>query len=315
MINPSIKYPDSLLKYLGKKELEIICKIFNAKNLETIDIEKVLSKKILPINGFLQKELSYNEILDKILLQFKISFNLKDSIQTKEEKILSYKFNQVINNLSPEEKEKIDQKIIEYCSQNGIDRNQIVSLNALSTLTLANASGFGLYLMSSTLVGGLTSILGITLPFTFYTGMSSALSFVTGPVGWAIGFGYLAYSFRNDSFQSASQKIMEAMKIAKNTLTGSREQPMMIICFLASCRIILKEENLNKKNILLKEKEEIKKDISNLKELNRDLDKQIYLLKSQIQINDKNINNLDEKSFEIDVNLKKIQSFINQNLN
>lgn len=55
---------------------------------------------------------------------------------------------------------------------------------AASTMALANLSGFGVYVMASTLVGGLTSVLGVTLPFAAYTGMSSIIATLTGPVGW-----------------------------------------------------------------------------------------------------------------------------------
>jgi uncharacterized protein YaaW (UPF0174 family) len=55
---------------------------------------------------------------------------------------------------------------------------------AAGTIALANMSGFGVYVMASTLVGGLTSVLGVTLPFAAYTGMSSIIATLTGPVGW-----------------------------------------------------------------------------------------------------------------------------------
>ncbi len=76
--------------------------------------------------------------------------------------------------------------------------------------------------MASTVVGGLTSILGITLPFAFYTSMSTVLAVVTGPIGWTIGLGYIAYSFRNDDFDSATNKIFSYAKSIKNKVTGNK---------------------------------------------------------------------------------------------
>ena len=52
-------------------------------------------------------------------------------------------------------------------------------------MTLGKMSGFGVYLLASTVLGSLTSALGITLPFAVYVGMSQAIALILGPVGWA----------------------------------------------------------------------------------------------------------------------------------
>lgn len=314
MVNPSIKYPDSLLKFLRKEELEIISKLFNNINLSTIDIEKELSKSIQPIGGFFQKQLSYNEILDKLLKKNNIEFNTLETIQTKEERILLYKFKKFLQNLSPEEKIKFENEVLKYSKEIGISKEQAISLNTISTLTIANLSGFGLYLMASTVVGGLTSILGITLPFVFYTSMSSALSVITGPIGWSIGLGYLVYSFRNDDFGSATNKIISFANSIKNQVTGNFEHTMLTVSFLASCRIILKEENKKRKESLVKQNHTLTNDIQNLKSENILLNAKLTEIEEKIKSNKNEIEVLDEKSFEIEVEIRKIDSFMNQTL-
>lgn len=68
-------------------------------------------------------------------------------------------------------------------------RGQVTTLTALSA---AQASGFGVYLLSTTLLGALTHAIGITLPFAIYTGLTMAISVIIGPVGWtALGFSVL----------------------------------------------------------------------------------------------------------------------------
>ena len=62
----------------------------------------------------------------------------------------------------------------------------------LSLIALVELTGFGAYLMLTTVLHAVfTTMLGITLPFSIYTGAASLLSFLTGPVGWllAVGFG------------------------------------------------------------------------------------------------------------------------------
>jgi hypothetical protein len=312
MINPSIKYPDSLLKFLQKEELEIIKKLFNVKDLSIINIERELSKSLLPVNGLLQKQLTYNQVLDKLIRKKNLIIDSTDTIQQKEEKILLYKFKKFVDNLSPEEKEKFETEIQKYTKENGISKDQALSVGAISTLTIANLSGFGLYLMASTIVGGLTSILGITLPFVFYTSMSSVLSIITGPVGWTVGLGYIAYTFRNDNFESASSKIMNYTAGVKNTVIGNVDHTMLAVSFITSSRIILKEENIKRRESFEKNKQNLNNKVKDLKSNNLDLIKQIEESKNILARNKTEIENLEEKSFELEVEIRKINNFINQ---
>ena len=96
--------------------------------------------------------------------------------------------------------------------------------------------------MASTLVGGLTSAIGLTLPFAFYTGMSSVLSIVTGPVGWIAGLGYVAYTFRNDNLETAQSKLKSTATGIKNVFTGNIEHCEIIVSQICSFRILLQQE-------------------------------------------------------------------------
>lgn len=60
-------------------------------------------------------------------------------------------------------------------------------------IVAANLSGFGLYLASSTALGAITSAIGVTLPFAVYTGMSSTLAILIGPVGWVALGGWVLH--------------------------------------------------------------------------------------------------------------------------
>ena len=54
----------------------------------------------------------------------------------------------------------------------------------LAGLGLAQAAGFSLYTSSASALAFLSGSVGLTLPFAAYTGLSSLLSLVTGPLGW-----------------------------------------------------------------------------------------------------------------------------------
>ena len=47
----------------------------------------------------------------------------------------------------------------------------------------AKLGGFLTYTMATSLIGGLTSVLGVSLPFAFYTTLTSTMSVLMGPLG------------------------------------------------------------------------------------------------------------------------------------
>ena len=58
------------------------------------------------------------------------------------------------------------------------------ALRGFTVLGLAQAAGFSLYTSSATALSFLSGSIGVTLPFAAYTGLSTFLSVVTGPLGW-----------------------------------------------------------------------------------------------------------------------------------
>jgi uncharacterized protein YaaW (UPF0174 family) len=57
-------------------------------------------------------------------------------------------------------------------------------LLAGGSMLLAKLSGFQIYMLATSAVGALTSGLGITLPFVFYTAMTTGIRVILGPIGW-----------------------------------------------------------------------------------------------------------------------------------
>jgi len=57
-------------------------------------------------------------------------------------------------------------------------------MTAIAALGVANASGFGVYMASTTALGFMTHAVGVTLPFAVYSGLTSTIAVVIGPLGW-----------------------------------------------------------------------------------------------------------------------------------
>jgi uncharacterized protein YaaW (UPF0174 family) len=90
-------------------------------------------------------------------------------------------FHDMFDQLSPEQQQKVVMEI----QRNGNDPRLEALLLGGGVMAAAKMSGFGVYLMASTVLGGFTNALGLTLPFAVYMGMSQAIALVLGPVGWA----------------------------------------------------------------------------------------------------------------------------------
>ncbi|MEM6253432.1 MAG: hypothetical protein AAF821_10965 [Cyanobacteria bacterium P01_D01_bin.156] len=106
-------------------------------------------------------------------------------------------FQDMLDRLTPERRE---QMIMEMKRNNNDHRVEDIFLTG-GAMAAARASGFGVYLMASTALGGLTSTLGITLPFAAYMGMSQVIALAIGPVGWAALFGGLAFKLNQPNWK------------------------------------------------------------------------------------------------------------------
>ncbi|AFY61280.1 hypothetical protein [Synechococcus sp. PCC 6312] len=89
-------------------------------------------------------------------------------------------FQEMLITLPPEQQ----QELLRQIDQTHHDLHLEGLLLTGGVMTLAKMSGFGVYVLASSVLGGLTSALGITLPFAVYIGMSQIIALVLGPVGW-----------------------------------------------------------------------------------------------------------------------------------
>lgn len=237
-----MKHVDILLNEMTVEQKAPIVKIFGLKSNDNESILDKLSKILLPAGGFLQTQLNYNQFVEKIASKNseKIDFSL--GIGTAEKELYLKLFQQEFEKLTDEEKENIYKEL----EKAGLDRKQIKSLSGISAIGAAQLSGFGIYLLASSTLGAITSVLGITLPFAFYTGMSSVISFAIGPIGFLV-MGALVYrSFKNvKSWDEALGLLKISWKEMKAIALGDYTRGTLVFKYLAATRIVL-TENLNK---------------------------------------------------------------------
>lgn len=97
-----------------------------------------------------------------------------------EQAVVGAAFEQMLAKATPEQRAAIQADIDRSRAQIG-GKAGIVA----GSLVVAHLSGFGLYMAASSTLTAITSAVGVTLPFAVYTGMSSLIATITGPLGWA----------------------------------------------------------------------------------------------------------------------------------
>lgn len=135
-----------------------------------------------------------------------------------ENAVVAKLFQDMLDKISPEQRDKI----IMEMQRNSDDPRLEALLASGGAMTAAQMSGFGVYLMASTVLGGLTNAIGITLPFAVYMGMSQTISFVIGPVGWAALAGGILYSLNQPNWNRLTLSVVY-ISVIRASLKDSEE--------------------------------------------------------------------------------------------
>lgn len=127
---------------------------------------------------------SYGEIVRKLAKKLKIKHKAKDDIPKIERAILARVWNNTVAQLTPDQIEQLKAKASEIAAEHG--KNLSSEMAGFATLSAAQLSGFGVYVLGSTLLGAINGALGLGLGFGVFTGLSSMISAMIGPAGWAL---------------------------------------------------------------------------------------------------------------------------------
>ena len=291
------------LAFFSKEELSVLQKIVksdtNAKEAIIYKFERLLLSSIW---GVFIKNDSYKDILEKIAKKNDIEFD-KNKAEVASERDLYFKlFKREIDQMQPKELEAFHLNL----EKQGLTRAQATSISGLATIGAAQASGFGVYILASSTVGAIASVVGVTLPFAFYTGLSTAISYAIGPLGLLV-LGYSAYK-NIKSFDDFVDIVANTVSGIKKAFVGDYERATLAFKFIASMRFLLEakfEKEVNDTNSKLKEFDEISAKLNeqtatNTAEL-KVIYNQIYELEQQLKVlnSQKATVNLKNKELQI----------------
>ena len=115
---------------------------------------------------------------------------MNDSTFDLERAVIKKYFEQIWDKLSPEQRQKLLEKIEAETGKSLGDKTAIAALSGSAALailsTTAAFAGFAFYTTVSVIICTVAGWLGVTLPFSVYIATSTTLSVLTGPIGWAI---------------------------------------------------------------------------------------------------------------------------------
>lgn len=137
------------------------------------------------------KRRTYAEIVRKLAKKLKTPHSEDGGSTEIEKAIIAKCWNVAIEKLTPEQIAELTAQASELAAKYG--KNISTELAGVTALSAAQLSGFGVYLFGSTLLGAINTTLGLGLGFAAFTGLSSIISVVIGPIGFAgVGVGLLA---------------------------------------------------------------------------------------------------------------------------
>ncbi len=148
------------------------------------ELERHISWVGTPIFSYaLGNAKSYHQIVSDVAAQVGVPVCVSMSTTEAETALVQKLWTDTLSRLSEAERNALLAKVQAIATQYGTSaKKEIVGFAGLAA---AQMSGFGVYVLGSTLLGALNSALGLGLGFGAFTGLSSAISIVIGPIGWA----------------------------------------------------------------------------------------------------------------------------------
>ncbi|WP_337900831.1 hypothetical protein [Galbibacter orientalis] len=292
-----MKYPFHIFD--NKKEMEVLYQIFQMKEADKTKLEKSISKLLLPAGGVLQSGLSYMQFMEKIASKREITLPVTASIPEKEKVLYKDIVNQNLESMSDEERGHFNSQLMIEAEKKGFNKTEVASMGSLVGIGAAQLSGFGIYMLASSTVATISGLVGVTLPFAFYTTMSSVISFVIGPAGIILAAIPLYKTVKDvRSWDDLKEKGMQLYKGIKVFAKGNYELAEVIFSYFAATRILKLAEYENRYKQYLDEvivKSEL---VGNKQKLYDIEDEKHILIKNEIKILEQQLEDLKIKLTE-----------------
>lgn len=238
------QYPFNIFN--TEEEIKVLYQLLGMKESNQDKLEKKISKLLLPMGGIAQSGLSYDQFLNKIAKNKGINNLNGNTVSSKERFLFEEISKQNIENMTDEDRENLINVFNSTANLKGLSSAEIASIGSLASIGAAQLSGFAVYTLASSTVATVASLAGATLPFAFYTTMSSVISVAIGPVGVLLAAIPLYKTFKDvRSWDDLKEKGIQIYKGFKTILSGNYEIAEIIFSYFAATRILKLNEIKN----------------------------------------------------------------------
>ena len=278
-----MNYPFHIFE--NKKQSQALYDLFKITDHDQKKLESKISKILLPAGGIFQDGLSYNDFINKIAERRNIALPKMSSTSARERVLFEGISIQNLQEMPEAQRQELQEQLIQTAREKGFSNSEIGSISSIATIGAAQLSGMGVYLLASSTIGAVTSLVGVTLPFAFYTGMSSVISIAIGPIGLAIAAVPLYNTIKDvrswKGLEDIGSKFYTGVKVIAR---GNYERAEVIFTYFASIRImnIREYENsckANNEQIIVSDKisQELIKELAVQREQIKTTQKEIHL--------------------------------------
>lgn len=188
---------------LGQKKHLI--KLINNNSYMDLSSREIISE-ISSLHGnfiskFFQSNDSYQDILLSICKKLKININ-KSVNETHIEQLISQNIMRKIwAKTDSKQKEQLNNEFSKIAEDFGKSKEWMQAGGVGGMVIAAELGGFATFMLATSSLAALTGSIGIVLPFSAYTNLTSAMSLILGPIGWiAIGI-FAIYKITGTDFK------------------------------------------------------------------------------------------------------------------
>lgn len=199
---PEVWILEDLLDWANIEELKHLCHILELRcDLDDKKTRLLIAKDISRRGGHWLGNLMlgddrvpYSEVVWDVCQALDVPAKWESQVAQNERLLIKTVCVQIERELNEEDLKRLQKQIeVEMGASPGA---LAAEASGLAALAGAQASGFGVYLAATTALGAASQAVGVTLPFSVYTGVTSTICSVIGPLGWIALAACMAYSLR-----------------------------------------------------------------------------------------------------------------------
>ncbi|MCA0972266.1 hypothetical protein LCM20_16780 [Halobacillus litoralis] len=190
-------------KYTVQKEIEDQCNEIVRQTYATFQ------KQNKKFRSFSEKQSNTTELQQLVNFQMMQVFSEFDDnfdgFSIEDQTKFAQKVNEYILSLPKEKQEKIKEKLgVDQLTNEVVRKAIATSGTSIVFAIIVEVSGFAFYTTATSLIASFAGLLGLTLPFGFYTGLTSTIAIVANPlfiIPLLLGGGVLIFNQQNKSLK------------------------------------------------------------------------------------------------------------------